>query len=65
LSDEQDAANSPGYFAKISSRWATTTSTATSVQIGKGERPLVFYLAHLWHRGWSILDVTDPDAPQF
>jgi hypothetical protein len=22
------------------------------------------YLAHLWHRGWSILDVTDPTAPQ-
>jgi hypothetical protein len=23
------------------------------------------YVAHLWHRGWSILDVTDPTAPQF
>jgi hypothetical protein len=23
------------------------------------------YLAHLWHRGWSVLDVTDPAAPQF
>ena len=23
------------------------------------------YLAHLWHRGWSILDVTDPSAPEF
>jgi len=23
------------------------------------------YLAHLWHRGWSILDVTDPTAPDF
>lgn len=23
------------------------------------------YLAHLWHRGWSILDVTDPGAPEF
>ena len=23
------------------------------------------YLAHLWHRGWSILDVTDPASPQF
>jgi len=23
------------------------------------------YLAHLWHRGWSILDVTDPAAPEF
>lgn len=22
------------------------------------------YLGHLWHRGWSILDVTDPAAPQ-
>ena len=22
------------------------------------------YLAHLWHRGWSILDVTDPSSPQ-
>jgi len=22
------------------------------------------YLAHLWHRGWSILDVTDPTTPQ-
>jgi hypothetical protein len=22
------------------------------------------YVAHLWHRGWSILDVTDPDAPE-
>jgi hypothetical protein len=23
------------------------------------------YLAHLWHRGWSILDVTDPTVPEF
>ena len=23
------------------------------------------YLAHLWHQGWSILDVTDPTSPQF
>jgi hypothetical protein len=23
------------------------------------------YLAHLWHRGWSVLDVTDPEAPQY
>ena len=23
------------------------------------------YVAHLWHRGWSVLDVTDPDAPQY
>jgi hypothetical protein len=23
------------------------------------------YLAHLWHRGWSILDVTDPTAPEY
>jgi hypothetical protein len=23
------------------------------------------YVAHLWHRGWSVLDVTDPAAPQF
>ena len=23
------------------------------------------YLGHLWHRGWSILDVTDPAAPQY
>ncbi|MET0500607.1 MAG: hypothetical protein ABW172_03695 [Candidatus Binatia bacterium] len=23
------------------------------------------YLAHLWHRGWSILDVTDPTSPEF
>ena len=23
------------------------------------------YLAHLWHRGWSVLDVTDPTAPEF
>jgi hypothetical protein len=22
------------------------------------------YLAHLWHRGWSILDVTDPNSPE-
>lgn len=22
------------------------------------------YVAHLWHRGWSIVDVTDPDAPK-
>jgi hypothetical protein len=25
---------------------------------------LYLYLAHLWHRGWSILDVSDPTAPQ-
>lgn len=23
------------------------------------------YVAHLWHRGWSVLDVTDADAPQY
>jgi hypothetical protein len=23
------------------------------------------YGAHLWHRGWSVLDVTDPTSPQF
>jgi hypothetical protein len=23
------------------------------------------YMAHLWHRGWSILDVTDPTAPEY
>ena len=23
------------------------------------------YVAHLWHRGWSVLDVTDPAAPHF
>ncbi|PYM15339.1 MAG: hypothetical protein DMD81_15330 [Candidatus Rokuibacteriota bacterium] len=22
------------------------------------------YLGHLWHRGWSIVDVTDPSAPK-
>lgn len=22
------------------------------------------YLGHLWHRGWSIMEVTDPTAPQ-
>ena len=22
------------------------------------------YMGHLWHRGWSILDVTDPAKPQ-
>jgi hypothetical protein len=22
------------------------------------------YLGHLWHRGWSILDVTDPRSPR-
>ncbi len=22
------------------------------------------YLGHLWHRGWSILDVTDPTSPE-
>ena len=22
------------------------------------------YAAHLWHRGWSVLDVTDPAAPE-
>ncbi len=24
----------------------------------------IFNLAHLWHRGWSILDVTDPSSPE-
>ena len=23
------------------------------------------YVAHLWHRGWSVIDVTDPAAPEF
>ena len=23
------------------------------------------YVAHLWHRGWSVLDVTDPSRRSF
>jgi hypothetical protein len=23
------------------------------------------YLGHLWHRGWTIVDVTDPKNPTF
>lgn len=23
------------------------------------------YMAHLWHSGWSIMDVTDPENPEF
>lgn len=23
------------------------------------------YMGHLWHRGWSIIDVTDPKKPQY
>jgi len=23
------------------------------------------YMGHLWHKGWSILDVTDPTAPEY
>jgi hypothetical protein len=23
------------------------------------------YMGHLWHRGWTVLDVTDPTAPEF
>jgi hypothetical protein len=23
------------------------------------------YLAHIWHRGWSILDITNPAKPQY
>ena len=23
------------------------------------------YLGHFWHRGWSVLDVTDPAAPEY
>ena len=23
------------------------------------------YMGHLWHRGWSMLDVTDPAAPEY
>ena len=23
------------------------------------------YVAHLWHRGWSVLNVTDPTEPEF
>ena len=23
------------------------------------------YLAHLWHRGWSVLDVSDPSVPEY
>jgi hypothetical protein len=23
------------------------------------------YLAHLWHSGWSVVDVTDPSAPEY
>jgi hypothetical protein len=24
-----------------------------------------FYVAHLWHSGWSIVDITEPHAPRF
>ena len=29
-----------------------------------GERSYL-YCGHFWHRGWSVVDVTDPDAPEF
>jgi hypothetical protein len=32
--------------------------------LNEGSRWLL-YLGHIWHPGWSILDVTDADAPKF
>lgn len=29
----------------------------------EAEGRLYLYLAHLWHSGWSVVDVTDPSAP--
>ncbi|MGZ8464130.1 MAG: hypothetical protein ACXWXT_01160 [Candidatus Binatia bacterium] len=31
---------------------------------GKNSR-WYLYVTHLWHRGWSVRDVTDPAAPQY
>lgn len=28
------------------------------------ENRWLLYIAHLWHRGWSIVDVTDPEVPK-
>lgn len=33
-----------------------------ALHVAGGRRFL--YVAHLWHRGWTIVDVTDPERPQ-
>lgn len=34
-----------------------------ALKVARGRSYL--YVAHLWHSGWSILDVTDPQHPEF
>lgn len=38
---------------------------AFKIAVTEREGRWYLYLGHLWHRGWSILDVTDPARPEY
>jgi hypothetical protein len=42
-----------------------TGKPAFKLAMQEVNRRWYLYVAHLWHRGWSVLDVTDPAAPEF
>jgi hypothetical protein len=57
----------PGYFANnIEALGYHDLSGKPAFKLAMQEvnRRWYLYVAHLWHRGWSVLEVTDPTEPQ-
>ncbi|HEX7231843.1 MAG TPA: hypothetical protein VF452_15695 [Candidatus Binatia bacterium] len=57
----------PGYFAENLEPVGyhdLNTRPAFKLAMQEVNRRWYLYVAHLWHRGWSVLEVTDPSEPQ-
>ena len=57
----------PGYFAKNIEPLGyhdLKGKPAFKLAMQEVNRRWYLYVAHLWHRGWSVLEVTDPAEPQ-
>jgi hypothetical protein len=57
----------PGYFSKNIEPLGyhdLNGKPAFKLALQEVNRRWYLYVAHLWHRGWSVLEVTDPAEPQ-
>jgi hypothetical protein len=57
----------PGYFAENLEPVGyhdLNRKPAFKLAMQEVNRRWYLYVAHLWHRGWSVLEVTDPSEPQ-
>jgi len=57
----------PGYFAENIEPVGyhdLDSKPAFKLAMQEVNRRWYLYVAHLWHRGWSVLEVTDPTEPQ-